>query len=113
MNFDSGGATLTARSVCEVTDFAGTIQQVTLLADQTGSARVDIRTVAYGSYTGLASASSITASDIPALSSGLKYQDSQLSGWQTTLKANTSICFVLSNPATITHLDVDLKVLAN
>lgn len=113
MSFDNGGAALTARSVCRVADFAGVIQQVTLLADQTGSATVDIRTVAYGSYTGLTSASSITASDMPTMSSSLKYQDAQLSGWQTTLKANAAMCFVLANPALITHLDVDLKVLAN
>ncbi len=113
LSFDNEGGVVTSRSSCETIDFAGTIQQVTLLADQAGNATVDIRTVPYASYTGVASASSITASDMPTISSALKYQDSQLSGWKTALSANTAVCFVLTNPASITHLDVDLKVLAN
>jgi hypothetical protein len=113
LSFDNEGGVVTSRSSCETIDFAGTIQAVTLLADQPGNATVDIRTVPYAAYSGLASASSITASATPAISSAAKYQDAQLSGWKAALSANTVVCFVLTNPASITHLDVDLKVLAN
>ncbi|MBV8570261.1 MAG: hypothetical protein JO319_06595 [Acidobacteriaceae bacterium] len=113
MSFDNGGSALTDRSACETVDFSGVIQSITLLADAAGNATVDIRTVPYASYIGVSSATSITASDTPALSSALKYQDSQLTGWQTTLKANSAVCFALTNPTSMTHLDVDLRVAAN
>ena len=94
-------------------NYAGTIEKVSILADQSGSATIDVRTVAYASYTGPASASTITASDTPALSSAVKFQDSTLTGWTTTLAANTAVCFVLSSPSTVTWLAANIEVAAN
>src|SRR5689334_8584569 len=100
--FDGGGSALSASMTrCTQVNFSGRIQQVTLLADVSGTATVDVKTIAYELYNGPASASSITAAAIPALSSTTKYQDATLTGWTTSLAANTVVCFALSNPATV------------
>jgi hypothetical protein len=112
--FVNGGAALTGSTTsCTVVYFAGTIQQVDLIADQSGSATVDVQTVAFGSYTGPGSASSITAADTPALSSAVKFSDSTLTGWTTGVAANSVFCFVLSSPTTVTYVEAVLKVAAN
>ena len=112
--FDGGGTALSGTlSRCSQVNYAGTIEKVTILADQSGSATIDVRTVAYASYTGPGSASTITASDTPALSSAVKSQDSTLTGWTTSLTANTVVCFVLSSPSTVTWLAANIEVAAN
>jgi hypothetical protein len=112
--FDGGGSALSGTiSRCRVVDFAGSIVGVSLLADQSGSATVDILTVTYASYTGAASASSITASDTPALSTAVKYQDTTLTGWTTTLAAGTVVCGKMTSPTTVTWLEMTLEVAAN
>ena len=61
-SFDGGGSALSGTMTrCTQVNFAGTIQQVTLLGDVSGSVTVDVQTVAYASYTGPTSASSIAA----------------------------------------------------
>jgi hypothetical protein len=112
--FDGGGVALSGTVTrCSQVNYAGTIQKTTIVADQSGSATVDVRTVAYGSYTGPSSASTITASDTPALSTAVKYQDSSLTGWTTSLSANTVVCFVLSSPSTVTWLAANIQLAAN
>jgi hypothetical protein len=86
---------------------------VVLAGYPSGSATVDIRTVALASWTGPGSTSTITASDIPALSSATLYTDSTLTGWTTTLAADTWVCFYLTSPSTVTGLQVELKIAAN
>lgn len=108
-----GGALSGTVTACETVYFSGTIQEVVLIADTSGSATVDVQTVALASYTGPGSASSITASDTPALSSAVKFTDTTLTGWTTTLSANTVVCYVLSSPTTVNWVDVALKVAAN
>lgn len=108
-----GGALSGTVTTCETVYYSGTIQEVVLIADTSGSATVDVQTVALGSYTGPGSASSITASDTPALSSAVKFTDTTLTGWTTTLSANTVICYVLSSPTTVNWVDISLKVAAN
>jgi hypothetical protein len=112
--FDGGGVALTGTVVrCTPVNYSGTITGVTLSSDVSGSATVDVRTVAYSSYAGPSSASTITASATPALSSAAKYQDATLTGWTTTLAANTMVCFNLSSPSTVTWLAINVKVQAN
>ena len=112
--FDGAGTALSGTLTrCQQVNYSGTIQEVTLVADQSGSATVDVQTVAYGSYTGPGSASTITAADTPALSSAVKYQDSSLTGWTTSLSANTVVCFVLSSPSTATWVAGNIKIAAN
>ena len=112
--FDGGGSALSGTVTrCSQVNYAGTINEATIIADVSGSATIDVRTVAYSSYTGPSSASTITASATPALSSAVKYQDSTLSGWTTSLSANTVVCFVLTSPSTVTWLAANIKVTAN
>jgi hypothetical protein len=112
--FDGAGSALSGTlSRCQQVNYAGTIQEASLIADQSGSVTVDVRTVAFGSYTGPGSASSITASDTPALSSAARFQDSTLTGWTTSLSANTVVCFVMSSPATVTWVAGNIKIAAN
>ncbi len=108
--FDGGGVALSGTlDACRVMDAAYTITGATLISDVSGSATVDVRTVAYSSYTGPSSASTITASAIPALASATKYQDTTLTGWNTAIPANTVVCFHLTSPATATWVMADLK----
>jgi len=112
--FDGGGSALTGTLTRCVNIYeAGTIQQAVLIADQSGSVTVDVKTVAQTSYTGPASASSITAAAIPALSSAVRFSDSTLTGWTTSLSANTVACFVMSSPTTVQWVNATIKMAAN
>ena len=77
--------------------FPGTIQSVTLLGDQSGSITVDIWKCTYSAYapgTHPVAGDSITASAVPAIaSSGVKFTDSTLSGWTTTINAGDILAF--------------------
>ena len=107
--FDGGGSPLTGTlDACTDIPFAATITGVTLLSDVTGTATVDVRTAAYASYTGPASATTITASDTPALTNAVKYQDTSLTGWTTAVAANSVMCFHLTSPSTVTWVIVDV-----
>lgn len=113
-SFESGATALSgSHTACVATYFAGTIQSVELIGDVSGSATVDVLTVAHGSWTGRASAASITAAAIPAISSASKYTDSTLTGWTTTLAAGTDVCFALTSPTTVAGVAIAVKVAAN
>jgi hypothetical protein len=90
-------------------DFACTITGVTMLADQTGSAVVDIWKQAYGSYPPLV-ANSITAAAKPTISGAIKSQDTTLTGWTTAIAAGDILRFNLDSISSITRLQIALKV---
>jgi hypothetical protein len=110
--FDAGaGSALSGGStMCKHYAFPFTVRKATLTANVSASATVDVRTVAYASWTGAASASSITASATPAISSATKYQDGTLTGWTVTHAAETQVCYVLSSPATAQWVTLSLEV---
>jgi hypothetical protein len=108
-----GGALTGPQTTCETVYISGTISEVVLIADVSGSVTVDVQTVALASYTGPGSASSITAADTPALSSAVKFTDTTLTGWTTSVAANTVFCYVMSSPSTINWVDITLKMAAN
>jgi hypothetical protein len=113
-DFTSTASALTASAqACVVVPFAGTITGAQLIATPSGSVTVDVRTVAFASYTGPASTSTITASDTPALSSATSYTDTTLTGWTTTVTANSVFCFYLSSPTTVTGVQTRVTVAAN
>jgi hypothetical protein len=89
--------------------FACTINQVTLLADQSGSIVVDIWKDTYGSYppTG---ADSITASAKPTIASAAKSQDATLTGWATAIAAGDILRFNVDSATSIQRCTVALKV---
>lgn len=110
--FDGGGSALSGTSTrCRYVNFAGTIQQITVTGDQSGSATVKILSVSYASYTGPGSASDISSGG-ESLSSVTKLQDSTLTGWTTSFSPAV-VCAQISSPATFTWLSGTLKVAAN
>lgn len=95
-------------------DVALTINQVTLLGDQTGSITIDIWKCTYAQFDAGAThpvvGDSITASDVPAISSATKFQDSTLTGWNTSIAAGSVLAFNVKNAAaSITRVLVALK----
>jgi hypothetical protein len=94
-------------------DVAQTINQVTMLADQTGSIVVDIWKCTYSAFdagsTHPVVGDSITASDIPTISSGVKLQDSALTSWNTTIAAGSVLAFNVKSVASCQRVVIDLK----
>jgi hypothetical protein len=89
--------------------FACTINQVTLMADQSGSIVVDIWKDTYANYppTG---ADSITASAKPTIASATKSQDATLTGWTTAIAAGDTLRFNVDSASAIQRCTVALKV---
>lgn len=85
------------------------IVAATLLADQTGSAVVDIWKDSYANYPPTA-ADSITASAKPAITSATKSQDVSLPGWTTAISAGDTLRFNLDSVTAITRLTIILHV---
>lgn len=107
---DGGGSTLaTGVSGDLEVPFAGTIQQVTMLADQSGSTVVDIWKDTYANYPPT-DADSITASAVPTISSATKSQDSTLTGWTTSITAGDILRFNVDSATTITRVTISLKI---
>jgi hypothetical protein len=95
-------------------DFACTITQGTLLADQSGSIVVEIDACSYSSYgppTHPVTGDKISASAPLTISSATKAQDSTLSGWTTAVAAGTVIAFNVTSASTVTKCTVALEVL--
>ena len=90
--------------------FGCTIQAVILLADQTGSIVIDIWKDTYAAYPPTI-ADTITASAKPTLSSAAKSQDSNLTGWTTSISAGQILRFNVSSASAVTRVTLSLKVL--
>lgn len=108
---DGGGSAITTgiKGFIEV-PFSGTIQQVTMLADQTGSIVVDVWKDTYANYPP-ADADSITASAVPTISSSNKSQDATLTGWTTSITAGDIIGFNVDSASTVERVTISLEVL--
>jgi len=113
MTIDGGGGTPTTGVKGNIfVPWVSTITRVTLLADISGSAVIDIWMIAYGSYPPTVS-NSITASDLPTLSSAIKYQDSTLTGWTTAVPALSTLRFNLNSASTLTQVVLILEMTKN
>jgi len=88
-------STSNATTVCQNVPAGVNITAVKILADANVSATVDVKTVAFASFTGPASASSITAGS-PATISAATNASPSISGWTTAISANTVVCMVPS-----------------
>lgn len=88
--------------------FAGTITQVSLVADASGSAVVDIWKDTYTNYPPTV-ADTICASAKPTLSSAVKYQDTTLTGWTKTFSAGDWIAINLDSVTTCKRLVLSLR----
>ena len=108
---DNGDYPLVAGKIVRVkVDYPCAIQSAELVADQSGSAVVDIWKKAYASLPATI-ADAITASAKPTLSAALKYQDATLTGWTKTIATGEYLYFKLDSSSTITALTISLKVL--
>lgn len=107
---DGGSSTLPTGIQSDVhIAFAGTITQVTLLADQTGSMVIDIWKDTYANYPPTV-ADTITASSKPTISSSNKYQDSTLTGWTTSIAAGSILRINIDSVTNITRCVLSLKI---
>lgn len=109
--FVNGGSALSGTTVgCKLIPSTGTIANVTTTGDVSGSATVGVKTVAYASYTGTAGYSGYTdivnGGTAPSLSSAVKYTDSTLTSWLTSLTGGQYLCVQMSSPSTVTNLNV-------
>jgi hypothetical protein len=107
---DGGGSAITTgqKGHLEI-PFAGTIKQVTMLADASGSIVVDIWKDTYANFPPT-DADSITASAPPTISSAQKSQDATLTGWTTAIAAGDILAFNVDSCTTIKRVTISLKV---
>lgn len=87
-----------------------TINEVRLLADQSGSAVVDIWKQVYSSYPPT-NTESITSASPPTLTTATKSEDSTLTGWTTSLSEGDILRFNVDSASTVTRLTVVLEVI--
>lgn len=117
MGFDGGGSAISTglKSWVRV-PMACTIQDVEMVADQSGSIVVDIWKGTYSAAnlpTAPTSSASICASAKPTISSSNKSQDVTLTGWTTSISAGDYLYFNVNSCTTITKCTIALKVLKN
>jgi hypothetical protein len=107
---DGGGSVLGTGIVGRVhIPKALTITQVTLLADQSGSIKIDIWKDTYANYPAT-DADTITGGSEPEIVTATKYQDGTLSGWTTAIAAGDQLIFNIDSVTTITYCTLTLKV---
>ncbi len=105
----NGNGNVLATGVCGdlTAPYDMAITGVTVLADQSGSMVLDIWKDTYGNYPPTV-LDTITASSLPTLSSALKYTDTTLTSWTTTVTAGDTFRFNISSIASITRFTVIL-----
>jgi hypothetical protein len=110
ITIDGGGSVISTgiKGYLEV-PYACGINRVTMLADTTGSAVVDIWKDTYANFPPT-SADSITASSLPTITSDRKSQNTTLTGWTTAITAGDVLGFRVDSAAVITRLHVILKI---
>lgn len=112
LNFviDGGGAAITTglKGFLEL-PFAGTIQRVTLLADQSGSIVLDLWRDSYANYPPVVG-DSIVASAKPTISAAVKAQDSTLTGWTTTVAAGDILAINVDSVTTCQRVTLSLLI---
>jgi len=89
--------------------FSCTINQVTLLADQSGSIVVDIWKDTYANFPPT-DADTITASAVPTISTAVKSQDGTLTGWTTSITAGDILRFNVDSVTTCERVTLSLKI---
>lgn len=89
---------------------AGVITGVRMLADQSGSAVVDIWKDTYANYPPTV-ADTITAAAKPTISAAIKSEDNTLTGWNVTVNAGDVFGFKVDSATTITRLTLELTIL--
>lgn len=107
---DGGGAAITVGVKMDVVmPWAGIIESVTLLADQSGSIVLDFWKDTYANYPPTV-ADTITASAKPTISATSKSQDAVLTGWTRTFAEGDVIRINVDSVATIQRLSIAVKI---
>lgn len=108
--FDGGGAVLTTGAKgWAIAEYTGNISQATITGDVTGNLTVDLWKDTYANFPPTV-ADTITASAKPTISSGVKGQDSTLTGWTKTIVAGDIIRANIDSVSAITYAVLTLKV---
>lgn len=89
--------------------YACTITKWTLLADQSGSIKIDIWKDSYANYPPT-DADTITAANEPELSSAIKAEDATLSGWTTSITAGDVLGFYVDSASIVKRVVLQLEV---
>jgi hypothetical protein len=112
--WDGAGFQITAgTSLADVAVYcpsAGTITKVTVLTrGGTGSCVIDIWKDTYANFPPTV-LDTITASAKPTISSATKYQDSTLTGWNTTISGGDVLMFHVDSTSVFTFLEIVLEI---
>lgn len=107
---DGGGAAITTGVKGDIGPFtfACTIEDVSLLADQSGSIVVDIWKDSYANFPPLV-ADSITAAAKPTISAAVKSQDTTLTGWTTAIAIGDVLRFNVDSAASCQRVALSMK----
>ena len=113
-SWDNNGLPIVANAALTVVTVtcpkAGTISKATLITQGgAGSCVVDVWKAPYGSYPPTV-ANTITAAAKPTISSGVKYQDSTLTGWTTSVSAGDVLAFRVDSSAILTYIAIILEI---
>jgi hypothetical protein len=112
---DDGGVTITTGNKGYLQlPFSGTFTAVALLGNTTGSVVIDLWKCTYtafdGGITTPSAANSIVGGDYPTISSGTKYQLTNLSPWTvTSFTTNDILAFVVNSCSSFTRITISLQ----
>jgi hypothetical protein len=102
--------TTTTNAVAISIPYACTLKEVTILTQGgTGSCTINVWKAAYGSYPPVIGGD-ITGGTPPAISAGIKYDNTTLTGWTTAFSAGDTILFTLASVSTFTFVTIILRM---
>lgn len=108
--FDGGGMVITTGIKGDIEiPFDCVITSVTILADQSGSVQIDIWKDTYTNFPPT-DGDSITASAVPNINSGIKNQDTTLTGWTKNIYKGDILRFNIDSVTNITRCTISIKV---
>lgn len=111
ITIDGGGGVITTGIKGDIQiPFDCVIEEVTMLADQSGSIVIDIWKDTYANYPPT-DADSITASATPTISTAIKSQDTSLTGWSKSITAGDTIRFNVDSCTSIVRCTLILKII--
>ncbi|HRO02416.1 MAG TPA: hypothetical protein PLS69_02275 [Terricaulis sp.] len=108
---DGGGAAITTGVKGDIGPFpfACEIEEVTALADQSGSIVIDVWKDSYANYPPV-DGDSITASAPVTISAAVKSQNATLTGWNKSIAAGDTLRFNVDSAATIQRVTLTFKL---
>ena len=108
ITIDGGGNVITTgvKGYVEI-PYNCTINSWTLTSDVSGSCVIDVWKDSYVNYP---PTDTIAGSEKPTLSSAIKNQDDNLTGWTTSVTAGDIIGFNVESASTVTRVNLSIKV---